>query len=115
VELWREVTQKKVIMLIGNKVDLESLRQVSTREAQAWAEENQMTYVECSAKTGRNINEIFVQVAQRLVDANPERSDPDRQNSGSDRESLDLTDYGKKGGEEDGESGRRGRKCCYSG
>jgi len=101
-------------MLIGNKVDLESLRQVSTREAQAWAEENQMTYIECSAKTGRNINEIFIQVAQRLVDANPERSDPDRQNSGSDRESLDITTYGKKS-EEDDDSGRRGRKCCYSG
>ena len=53
-----------------------------------------MTYLESSAKTGRNINEIFVMTAQRLVEANPQLSDPDRQQAVSEWQTLDFN--GKK-------------------
>ena len=43
---------------MANKTDLESSRQVSTRVAQEFAEKNGLLYVETSAKTGRNVNEV---------------------------------------------------------
>ena len=55
------------IILIGNKSDLESNRQVSTDEARKYKEENQLLYFsETSAKTGLNAKEAFT-VAARIL------------------------------------------------
>jgi Ras-related protein Rab-14 len=40
-----------VIFLIGNKSDLEAQRDVTYEEAKAFADENGLTFIECSAKT----------------------------------------------------------------
>lgn len=40
-----------VIFLIGNKSDMEANRDVTYEEAKAFAEENGLTFMECSAKT----------------------------------------------------------------
>ncbi|EFA83597.1 Rab GTPase [Heterostelium album PN500] len=58
------------ITLIGNKSDLESARQVSTAEAQSFAEEHGLLFFEASAKTGTNVNEILINLTiynQNLV------------------------------------------------
>ena len=55
------------IILIGNKSDLESNRQVSTDEARKYKEENQLLYFsETSAKTGLNAKEAFTAAARIL-------------------------------------------------
>ena len=41
-------------------------RDVSTEEAKAYAEENSMEYIEASAKTAHNVNEIFESIAAHL-------------------------------------------------
>ena len=41
----------KVIFLIGNKSDLEAQRDVTYEEAKQFAEENELLFVEASAKT----------------------------------------------------------------
>lgn len=46
-----EVIQLQAIFLIGNKADLEDQRDVPYEEAKAFAEENGLTFLECSAKT----------------------------------------------------------------
>ena len=55
------------IILIGNKIDLEDERQVSTEEGKKFKEENQILYFEeTSAKTGINAKEVFTEAARIL-------------------------------------------------
>ena len=49
-------------ILVGNKSDLTN-RQVSKEKAEAWAKENQMRYIETSAKTGDGVNNMFLEIA----------------------------------------------------
>ena len=46
-------------ILVGNKYDLNSLREVSVEEGKKFADEFNMPFFETSAKTGYNVNEIF--------------------------------------------------------
>ncbi len=48
-----------VMILIGNKTDLEDLRKVTLEEAQEKAKFFGMAYMETSAKSGHNLNEAF--------------------------------------------------------
>ncbi len=57
--------QRKVI-LVGNKVDSESLRQVSTQEGQQFAHERNLSFYECSSKTGDNVLKIFTDLANKI-------------------------------------------------
>ena len=55
------------IFLIGNKIDLESNREVNTEEAKQYANENGINYFnETSAKNGFNAKEVFIQAAKEL-------------------------------------------------
>ena len=63
-----EVTSKVVIILVGNKIDLEKKRQVQTDEGEQIAEEFDMPFFECSALTGENINSAFETLAKKLVE-----------------------------------------------
>ena len=46
-------------VLVGNKIDLEDERKVSTEEAQRLAEQHKMKYFETSAKLNKNIDELM--------------------------------------------------------
>ncbi|GAA53757.1 Ras-related protein Rab-5B, partial [Clonorchis sinensis] len=52
----------KVIALAGNKLDLDFKRAVSTEEAQAYATQNGLIFMETSAKACTNITELFTAV-----------------------------------------------------
>ena len=47
------------ILLIGNKVDLNEQRKISTGEAQAFAQESGILFRECSAMDGTGVDEAF--------------------------------------------------------
>ena len=47
------------ICLIGNKIDNEDEREVTTEEANIYAKDNNMPYFEVSAKTGQGIKKLF--------------------------------------------------------
>eukprot|EP00929_Paragymnodinium_shiwhaense_P117205 TRINITY_DN8749_c0_g1_i1.p1 TRINITY_DN8749_c0_g1~~TRINITY_DN8749_c0_g1_i1.p1 ORF type:complete len:218 (+),score=47.48 TRINITY_DN8749_c0_g1_i1:102-755(+) len=55
-----------VIVLVGNKTDLSDKRQVSTEEGEETAKENNVMFIETSAKMGQNIKQLFRQLAQAL-------------------------------------------------
>eukprot|EP00164_Ancoracysta_twista_P000241 GFYU01000343.1.p1 GENE.GFYU01000343.1~~GFYU01000343.1.p1 ORF type:complete len:205 (+),score=14.90 GFYU01000343.1:256-870(+) len=61
-------TQNTVIMLIGNKLDMESHREVSYDEAKRFADDNALIYLEASAKTGQNVEEAFLRTARVIYD-----------------------------------------------
>ncbi|PAA57580.1 hypothetical protein BOX15_Mlig000656g3, partial [Macrostomum lignano] len=51
-----------VVALVGNKCDLRHLRAVPADEAQAFAERNNLSFMETSALDATNVEEAFVQI-----------------------------------------------------
>lgn len=48
-----------LIMMVGNKCDLEQQREVATQEAAAFAEANKISFLETSALNGQNVSQSF--------------------------------------------------------
>jgi len=61
-------TKDVILVLVGNKVDLESERQVSTKEGEAWARQRGMLFIETSAKTKLGIQEVFQELVQKILE-----------------------------------------------
>ena len=55
------------LVLIGNKNDLESSRKVSYDEGEDFAKKYGMLFYETSAKTGKNINEVFMNSCSEIA------------------------------------------------
>lgn len=55
-----------VMILIGNKSDLNDNREVSYEEAAKFAEENNLLFLECSAKDGNNVQQAFMNTARKI-------------------------------------------------
>jgi len=55
------------VVLVGNKKDREGLRQVERSTAEQWANANQLTFAEVSAKDGGNIDFLFEELGKALL------------------------------------------------
>ena len=56
-----------VIMLVGNKTDLEKKRAVTREEGANFAKENGLTFLEVSAKTASNVDEAFIATTREII------------------------------------------------
>ncbi|AOW31491.1 vacuolar protein sorting-associated protein 21 [Candida albicans P57072] len=74
-ELHEQANRDITIALVGNKLDLveddsaedgETLRKVSVEEGQSLADEEGLLFFETSAKTGNNVNEVFVGIGSKI-------------------------------------------------
>ena len=75
-EAWISLVRKEVddpdsfpIIMIGNKLDLEGNRQVQSEQGIRIAKSMDTNgYIECSAMTGENVEEIFINIVQKILD-----------------------------------------------
>jgi len=67
-EARQNANQTMVIMLIGNKSDLDHRRQVSTEEGEKFAKEHNLIFLETSAKTAANVEEAFINTAAKIYE-----------------------------------------------
>ncbi|KZL71620.1 Ras family protein, partial [Colletotrichum tofieldiae] len=55
-----------IIVLVGNKTDLNDKREVTTQQGEEEAKKNNLMFVETSAKLGHNVKTLFKRIAQAL-------------------------------------------------
>ncbi|KAJ8096890.1 ras family-domain-containing protein [Lipomyces tetrasporus] len=55
-----------IIVLVGNKTDLNDKRQVTSEEGEKKAKEFKVMFIETSAKAGHNVKTLFRRIAQAL-------------------------------------------------
>jgi len=67
-EARQNANQNMVIMLIGNKSDLDHRRQVSFDEGEKFAKDHGLIFLETSAKTAANVEEAFIHTAQKIYE-----------------------------------------------
>ena len=91
-ELQRQARPDIVIALAGNKSDLGQKRMVEFDEANAYAEENGLLFMETSAKNANNVNEIFLAIARKLP------RDQDGQGQGNGGQKLTANSGNSEGG-----------------
>jgi len=74
---WLEVIKKTFekdeieipLMIVGGKLDLELKRSITIEQALEIATKNNINeIIECSSKTGENIEEIFIKITQIMMD-----------------------------------------------
>lgn len=76
VKSWLEEVEvncdkQPVVILVGNKTDLSEKRQVSTQEGRELAKRHKMMFMEASAKTRENVNDVFFELSEKILE-NPE-------------------------------------------
>jgi len=60
-------TNELAIVLVGNKIDLQEDREVTFLEASRFAQENDLLFLETSAKTGENVEDVFMKCAKTIL------------------------------------------------
>ena len=66
-QIKEETNEKITLILVGNKIDLVDKREIMESEGEELANEFDINYYECSAKTGENINLAFNELIKKMV------------------------------------------------
>ncbi|XP_072040898.1 ras-related protein Rab-30-like [Amphiura filiformis] len=66
-EVEQYASPKVISVLVGNKIDLASDREVSQDEGEAFAESHTMRFLQTSAKESDNVDKLFMDIAVELT------------------------------------------------
>ncbi|XP_056676056.1 ras-related protein Rab-17 isoform X3 [Monodelphis domestica] len=100
---WKELEnefqpEEIVVILVGNKMDLEDSREVTFEEGKTFSESNKLLFMETSAKLNYQVTEAFTAIARELLQREEQHGGPAQQKNPS----IDL---------ENSASQKKG-KCC---
>ncbi|GJS60582.1 Ras-related protein RHN1-like protein isoform X1 [Tanacetum coccineum] len=68
-ELKRHGNPNLVMVLVANKADLNTNREIDIEEGKQYAKDNNMQFFETSARTAENLHELFYEIAKRVAHA----------------------------------------------
>ncbi len=74
LEQWKEEAFKGTshpipLVVVANKVDLVQERVVSTEEGKEYADKNKFLYVEASALSGENVEQVYSALCEMMIDS----------------------------------------------
>ncbi|RYR64674.1 hypothetical protein Ahy_A03g010741 [Arachis hypogaea] len=95
VELREFGGKDMVVILVGNKCDLEQTREVEEEEAKGFAEREGLCFMETSALKNLNVDQVFLQMITRIHDSTSHKSldvkaDQDKQITLSDAKEIHI-------------------------
>ena len=106
LETCRDMCSKNVlIVLIGNKSDLDGKRVITKDEGFKFAQENNLKFFETSALNGNNVEEVFLEASTELLNKVENREISYDSNSG-----VQIRNFPNKEIEE--LLGKKQKKCC---
>ncbi|KAJ1674481.1 GTPase Ryh1 [Spiromyces aspiralis] len=92
-----------IIVLVGNKTDLNDKRQVSAEEGEKKARDLNVMFMETSAKAGHNVKELFKKVAQAVGVSNDQATQQPTESV-----NVELT------AQNDGNTSNSSNGCCQT-
>lgn len=91
------------ICLVANKIDLQDTREITTEEGEKFAKENKINFLEVSAKSGKNIKELFDKIIngsmQKVFAVNEKDENEDK---------VRLSSFLEKG-----DFKQKNKRCCF--
>lgn len=94
------------IMVVGMKCDVsDEERQVTEEEGRNWAKAHDLYFIEASAKTARNVEQVFALTATTILRNFDQNNRQMQKTSSGSRVSIDL----------DGERTQDASGCCFTG
>ncbi|KRX00474.1 P-loop containing nucleoside triphosphate hydrolase [Pseudocohnilembus persalinus] len=100
-----------VIMLVGNKSDMNDKRQVSKDEGVKWAEQNKMGFFETSAKDGSNIEFTFQKLIEQIYGLMVKKSQISEVPQQG-MQSVIIDHKTQKAADDKKQSDKKKKKCC---
>lgn len=97
-ELNKYMQDEIAIVLVANKADMHANRAVSIEEATNYAQENGISLMEASAKTNKNVEEIFQLIAKQILGHNSGSGQNEGGKENSNRRSIRLEEEFKEKG-----------------
>jgi len=70
-EIKKTTTSETVIILVGNKMDLDNLREITESEGQQFAVNNNLLFMETSALQSTNVDKAFMMVINEIYKRSP--------------------------------------------
>ena len=67
-DIKEEVSEKAIIFLIGNKIDMDEQRKITKEKGEELAEEYKIPFFEASAKSGENVDEVFKALYNKICE-----------------------------------------------